>query len=192
MSDRLPPAAAASTAETRVRSSGASAMISQSYRPNVRYQPIRRPPAAASISAIASERFSLLLLPQSPRFDRNTLRLRRIRWAAGADGRNLATTGFGAGENTSKNKVAGRSQKLIAAASIRTVPHGSVRQERRQRASNLRRRPSGRIRRQCLHCQVEAPGFSPGIFPRKHAEPGSSCGAGGHLAAASGPEASGR
>ena len=99
---------------------------------------------------------------------------------------------LGAGENASKNKVAGRSQKLIAAASIRTVPHGSVRQERRQRASNLRRRPSGSIRRQCLHCQVEAPGFSPGIFPRKHAEPGSSCGAGGHLAAASGPEASRR
>jgi hypothetical protein len=36
---------------------------------------------------------------------------------------NSATTGLGAGENASKNKVAGRSQKLIAAASIRTVPH---------------------------------------------------------------------
>jgi hypothetical protein len=95
---------------------------------------------------------------------------------------------LGARENASKNKVAGRSQKLNAAASITTVPHRSV----RQRVSNLRRRPSGSIRGQCLHCQVEAPGFSPGIFPRKHAEPGSSCGAGGHLAAASGPEASGR
>ena len=138
------------------------------------------------------ERDASPLVFQWPRFDRITLRLRRIRWAVGTNGMNSATTGFGAGENASKNKVAGRSQKLNAAASIRTVPHGSVRQERRQRASNLPRRPSGSIRGQCLHCQVEAPGFSPGIFPRKHTEPGSSCGAGGHLAAASGPEASGR
>ena len=30
---------------------------------------------------------------------------------------------FGGGENASKNKVAGRSHKSIAAVSIRTVPH---------------------------------------------------------------------
>ena len=57
---------------------------------------------------------------QWPRFDRITLRLRRIRWAVGTNGMNSATTGFGAGQNASKNKVAGRSQKLIAAASIGT------------------------------------------------------------------------
>src|SRR6516162_10161171 len=83
------------------------------------------------------ERDASLLVFQWPRFDRITLRLRRIRWAVGANGMNSATTGFGAGENASKNKVAGRSQKLNAAVSIRTVPHGSVRQERRQRASNF-------------------------------------------------------
>ena len=38
---------------------------------------------------------------------------------------------------------------------------------------------TGSIRGQRLHCQVEALGFSTGIFPRKHAEPG----AGGNLAA---------
>jgi hypothetical protein len=73
--------------------------------------------------------------------------------------------------------VAGRSQKLIAAASIRTVPHGSVRQERRQRPAIYG--AGHRARGQRLHCQVEALGFSTGIFPRKHAEPG----AGGNLAA---------
>src|SRR5438477_5867254 len=58
MSERLPPAAAASTAEIIVGSSGASAMISQSKDPKVKYQLISRPPAAANNSATASERSS--------------------------------------------------------------------------------------------------------------------------------------
>jgi hypothetical protein len=105
-----------------------------------------------------------LLVLQWPRFDGITLRLRRIRWAVGANGMNSATTGFGAGENASKNKVAGRSQKLIAAASIGTVPYwqcatGTEAACQQFTAQAIRERTG-----QCLHCQVEAPGFSPGFF----------------------------
>jgi len=41
----------------------------------------------------------------------------------GANGTTSAILGFDGGENASKNKVAGRSQKSIAAVSIRAVPH---------------------------------------------------------------------
>jgi predicted kinase len=46
-----------------------------------------------------------------------TLRLRRIRWAAGASGM-VSAIGFDAGKSASKNNVADRSQKSIAALSI--------------------------------------------------------------------------
>jgi len=57
-----------------------------------------------------------------------TLRLRRTRRPAGVSGNPNATrvsqlgTGFDAGTNASKNNVAGRSQKSIAALSICTIP----------------------------------------------------------------------
>src|SRR3972149_3834364 len=44
MSDRLPPAAAASTAEAAVLSSGNSPITNQSWGPKVKYQPMSRPP----------------------------------------------------------------------------------------------------------------------------------------------------
>jgi hypothetical protein len=69
-----------------------------------------------------------------------TLRLRRARWAAEVSGHANAArasllemaAGFDAGTNASKNSVAGRSQKSIAALSIRDIPpqFGSERTER--------------------------------------------------------------
>src|SRR5215470_3134891 len=58
MSERLPPAAAASTAEAATFSSGNSPMTSQSWRPKVRYQPISLPPTLLKRLATASSRFS--------------------------------------------------------------------------------------------------------------------------------------
>jgi len=83
-----------------------------------------------------------------------TLRLRRARWAAEVIGHANAAraspfelaTGFDAGTNASKNSVAGRSQKSIAALSIRDTPLSSDRNERREDARNCRRAPSGHIR----------------------------------------------
>jgi hypothetical protein len=45
-SDKLPPAAAAKTAEAADLSSGNSPMTNQSWRPNVKYQPMSLPTAA--------------------------------------------------------------------------------------------------------------------------------------------------
>ena len=57
MSDRLPPAAAASTAEAATFSSGNSPMTSQSCRPKVKYQPMSLPPTLLNRLATASSRF---------------------------------------------------------------------------------------------------------------------------------------
>src|SRR5262249_17291336 len=57
-SDRLPPPAAASTAEAAAFSSGNSPIASQSVRPKVRYQPMSLPPTLLNSLATASSRFS--------------------------------------------------------------------------------------------------------------------------------------
>jgi hypothetical protein len=75
---------------------------------------------------------------------RTILRLRRMRWAAGVSGMMIAGAGFGAGKNASRNIVAGKSQRSIAALSIGSAPRfgvGTV-----QAAFNCRRAPSGTIR----------------------------------------------
>jgi len=77
-----------------------------------------------------------------PRFDRMILCLRRMRWAAGVSGMILGG-GFGAGKNASKNNVAGRTQKSIAALSIEQA---SVGRNAVQDARVFRRPPSGSIR----------------------------------------------
>lgn len=81
--------------------------------------------------------------PYSPRFDLRTLRLRRTRWAAGVSGM-ISAAGFGAGKNASKNNVAGRSQKSIAALSIGLFL--SWDRNGKKLARNCRHAPSGRIR----------------------------------------------
>src|SRR6516162_3456263 len=58
MSDRLPPAAAARTAEAATFSSGNSPMTRKSWCPNVRYQPMSLPPTLLNKLATASSRFS--------------------------------------------------------------------------------------------------------------------------------------
>src|SRR6185369_17184669 len=58
ISDRLPPAAAARTAEAAAFSSGNSAMTIQSWRPKVRYHPISLPPTLLKSLATASSRSS--------------------------------------------------------------------------------------------------------------------------------------
>src|ERR1700747_2337957 len=74
-------------------------------------------------------------------------RLRRIRWVIGVNGM-ISAAGFDAGKNASKNNVAGRSQKSIAAASIGLFlgwDRNAV-----QDGRNCRGAPSGSIRG-CLH-----------------------------------------
>src|SRR5262245_29526342 len=58
ISDKLPPAAAASIAEAAAFSSGNSAMTSQSWWPKVKYQPMSLPPTLWKSLATASSRFS--------------------------------------------------------------------------------------------------------------------------------------
>src|SRR5262249_31632762 len=58
ISERLPPAAAARTADAAPFSSGNSPITSQSWRPNVKYQPISLPPTLLNKLATASSRFS--------------------------------------------------------------------------------------------------------------------------------------
>src|SRR3984893_10225638 len=57
ISDKLPPAAAASIAEAAVFSSGNSPMASQSWWPKVKYHPMRLPPTLLKSLATASSRF---------------------------------------------------------------------------------------------------------------------------------------
>jgi hypothetical protein len=58
MSDKLPPAAAASIAEAAAFSSGNSPMANQSWWPKVKYHPMRRPPTLLKRLPTASSRFS--------------------------------------------------------------------------------------------------------------------------------------
>src|SRR4029077_10502565 len=57
-SDKLPPPAAASTAEAAAFWSGNSPMVSQSWRPNVKYHAVSLPPTLWKSLATASSRFS--------------------------------------------------------------------------------------------------------------------------------------
>jgi len=94
----------------------------------------------------------ITLEPQSPRFDLMIFRLRRARWAAQGSGNANATRAsplrsairLDAGTNASKNNVAGRSQRSMAALSIRTIPSVGIGAEKNARYCSCT--PSGRIR----------------------------------------------
>ena len=61
MSDRLPPAAAASTAEAAVLSSGDSPITNQSWGPKVKYQPMSLQGHSKNPSGNDRDRFGTVL-----------------------------------------------------------------------------------------------------------------------------------